>query len=269
MTDHDEAATRLLEAFDNRISIATGELGKLSAEDAYHVASILRMKREARGEIPVGRKIGFTNSRIWAEYGISEPIWGYMYKTTVRPAASDGPDEIGISHLLEPRIEPEIAFGIREAPAPGMDEAELLECVEWVAHGMEIVHSLYPAWKCDVTEAIAAHGMHGCYLLGARHRISEGDRETMRDRLVDFEVTLFRDGEIADRGHGSNVLGGPLTALRHLVDLLDRCLANSPLTPGEIVTTGSLTRALPVKAGETWHTEIKGLPLPGLIVATV
>jgi 2-oxo-3-hexenedioate decarboxylase len=42
--------------------------------------------------------------------------------------------------------------------------------------------------------------------------------------------------------------------------------ANPPLAAGEIVTTGSLTRALPIAAGEHWSTEIRGLPVDGLSV---
>ncbi len=32
-----------------------------------------------RGERPIGRKIGFTNRNIWAEYGVYAPIWGDVY----------------------------------------------------------------------------------------------------------------------------------------------------------------------------------------------
>ena len=64
-----------------------------------------------------------------------------------------------------------------------------------------------------------------------------------------------------DRGHASNVLGGPLSAVRHLVELLSHDPDNPPLGAGEIVSTGTLTRALPVKAGETWTTKLKGIEL--------
>ena len=54
--------------------------------------------------------------------------------------------------------------------------------------------------------------------------------------------------------------------LRHLVDILSRDQVNPPLAAGEIVTTGTLTRALPVSAGETWRTELTGVTLDGLCV---
>ena len=52
-------------------------------DDAYRVAAAVRMKREARGERPVGRKIGFTNRTIWAEYNVYAPMWGHVYDRTL------------------------------------------------------------------------------------------------------------------------------------------------------------------------------------------
>ncbi|MDF3040990.1 MAG: Hydratase/decarboxylase, partial [Thermomicrobiales bacterium] len=48
-------------------------------DDAYHVTAAVRAMREARGETPIGRKLGFTNRTIWDEYGVSGPMWGYVY----------------------------------------------------------------------------------------------------------------------------------------------------------------------------------------------
>ena len=59
-------------------------LSRLRTDGAYKVTAAVRAKREARGERPIGRKIGFTNRTIWAEYGVYAPIWGYVYDGTVR-----------------------------------------------------------------------------------------------------------------------------------------------------------------------------------------
>ena len=107
---------------------------------------------------PIGRKIGFTNRTIWPQYGVYAPIWGYVFDTTVYELATV--DALPLATLSEPRIEPEIMFGLKSAPAPDMDEAALLECVEWVALGFEIVQSIYPAWKFSAADTIAANGLH-------------------------------------------------------------------------------------------------------------
>ena len=84
------------------------------------------------------------------------------------------------------------------------------------------------------------------------------------DALVNFNVTLSCNGKVMDRGRGANVLDSPLSALRHLVDVLDMDPFNPPLRAGEIITTGTLTRAFPVAPGETWSTAIDGIALDGV-----
>jgi 2-oxo-3-hexenedioate decarboxylase len=227
---------------------------------AYRVTAAVRRLREARGERVIGRKIGFTNRTIWAEYNVFAPIWGYVYDRTVHDLAEAG-DGFPIADLAEPRIEPEIVFGLARAPAPGMTMDALLGCIGWIAHGFEIVQSIFPGWIFAPADTVAAYGLHGALLIGPRQPL--GGRNTWLRELETFDIALSRNGAPADRGCAANVLDGPLHALRHLVDLLARDPVNAPLAAGEIVTTGTLTRALPVAAGETWTTELAGIPLPG------
>jgi 2-oxo-3-hexenedioate decarboxylase len=226
-------------------------------DDAYRVTASVRQLREARGARALGRKIGFTNRRIWAEYGVYAPIWGYVYDRTVFDLATSG-DGFALAGLFEPRIEPEIMVGLAHAPSAGMDEMDLLSCIGWVAHGFELVQSIFPGWKFSAADTVAAFGLHGALLIGPRHPITGA---AWRETLANFEIDLLRNGIAQDHGHAENVLGGPLSALRHLLDLLARDPVNPPLAAGEIVTTGTLTRALPVARGETWTTALKGLAL--------
>src|SRR6185436_708604 len=62
----------------------------LDLDAAYRVAAEVHARRMARGERPIGRKIGFTNRRIWDEYGVWAPIWGHVYDTTARDLAAVG-----------------------------------------------------------------------------------------------------------------------------------------------------------------------------------
>ena len=57
-------------------------------------------------------------------------------------------------------------------------------------------------------------------------------------------------------------------ALRHSVRA--QPLTDAAFAPfGEIITTGTLTRAFPVAAGETWSTTIDGIALEGVAVTFV
>jgi len=74
---------------------------------------------------------------------------------------------------------------------------------------------------------------------------------------------LSCNGKEVDRGVAANVLGGgPLEALRHLVRGLAEYPAGAALKVGDIVTTGTVTRAFPVRPGERWATQVNGLPVP-------
>ena len=259
-------ARTILAAHEHRRSIAplTGWDPALDLPAAYRVADEVRRLRVARGERVVGRKIGFTNTTLWDRYGVAAPIWGFIYDTTLRDrSALAGP--VPLAPFVEPRIEPEIVFGLARAPEPGLDAAALIECVAWAAAGFEIVQSLYPGWRFTAPDTVAAFGLHGLLVVGERVPITPDQRSAWIGRLERFSVDLLRDGTCADRGGGRNVMGaGPLAALAHLVDVLANDPEAPPLAAHEIVTTGTLTDALPLAPGEFWRTRFDGLPLPDI-----
>ena len=232
--------------------------------EPYAVTAALRRRLEASGERIVGRKIGFTNRTMWAEYGVYAPIWGYMRASSVHDLA-DVSGRFSLAPFVEPRIEPEIVFQLRRAPEAGMTDRALAECIEWFGHGFEIVQSVYPSWSFTGFDTIAANGLHGALLMGERLAV-RGREAELASTLVNFDVNLLRSGTSMDRGNARNVLDGPLSTLSHLAALLQDDQFNPPLSSGEIVSTGTLTRALPVQAGETWSTILTGIQLDGIAV---
>jgi 2-oxo-3-hexenedioate decarboxylase len=261
-----DIANETLAALDRGGQIApfSSRLAAFCVDDAYAVIARMHQLRKARGERVVGRKIGFTNRLIWSEYGVFAPIWGYVYDTTAHDLFKVG-SGFSIDGFCEPKIEPEIAFKLRTAPSSGMSPAELLESIEWATHGFEIVQSLFPGWKFTAADSIAANGLHAALLLGEQ-RLEPKDRDEWTRMLSSFEIDLFRNGEQTDHGHASNVIDGPLNALLHLIALLETDPHNPPLAAGEIVTTGTLTRAFPALSGERWKTVLHGIPLDGISV---
>ena len=266
--DHEAMAAEALEAMDGARQIApfSARYPGLTLEDAYRILARLCELRTARGERVIGRKIGFTNRTIWAEYGVYAPIWGFVFDATVRdlpPPRQAALHPLTLALFAEPRIEPEIVFRLSAAPSPDMDETALFGCVDWVAQGFEIVQSVFPGWKFTPADTVIANGLHGALLLAPRHPAGFGSATDWVSNLACFEIDLLRDGAVVDRGHAANVLDGPLSALRHLVGLLARDPVNSPLAPGDIVTTGTLTRAFPISPGESWGTRLHGIELGG------
>jgi 2-keto-4-pentenoate hydratase len=233
----------------------------LTVDDAYRVTPLVRQMYEARGARVVGRKIGFTNRTIWPQYGVYAPIWGYVFDRSMQDLAVA--DTISLSNLSEPRIEPEIIFGLASAPSAEMGETSLASCIDWVALGFEIVQSIFPGWKFSAADTIAANGVHGALLVGPRHPFAP-PAAAWRHDLSTFEIDLICDGRLIDRGHAGNVLNGPLSALRHLVELLSRDPANPPLAAGEVVSTGTLTKAMPILPGEIWTAKPAGISIDAI-----
>jgi 2-oxo-3-hexenedioate decarboxylase len=128
-------------------------------------------------------------------------------------------DALPLAPFSEPRIEPEIMFGLAAAPSAQMDETALLSCIAWGALGFEIVQSIFPGWKFSAADTIAANGVHGALLIGPRHPFAPRAAEWQRT-LSAFEIDLSCGDRFIDRGRAENVLGGPFSALRHLVGLL-------------------------------------------------
>ncbi len=242
----------------------TGRVAGFDQAAAFEASRSLHEMRLRAGWKPVGRKIGFTNFKIWPEYGVYAPIWGFMYESTVSYAV-DQHATVRIGHLAQPRIEPEIAFRFKAAPPASGDPAAILACVDWVAHGFELVQSNFPDWKFAAADTIAQNALHGHYLLGAPRRVDELGSDLVA-KLARFTVALSCNGELRDHGGGANVLGSPLAAIAHLLKVLAGQPQMPPLAPGEIVTTGTLTRALPIRPGQTWSTVLEGIELPGLTV---
>ncbi len=170
----------------------------------------VRQMYDASGAKALERKIGFTNRTIWAQYDVYAPIWGYVFDRTVHDLATV--EALPLAPFSEPRIEPEIVFGLAAAPSAQMDETALMSCIAWVALGFEIVQSIFPGWRFSAADTIAANAVRGALLTGPRHpftpRAAEWQRTPSR-----FEIDLNCNGQLIDLGRADNVLGGPLSAL--------------------------------------------------------
>jgi len=228
--------------------------------EAYAVAAEIVKRRRARGEKTVGRKIGFTNRNIWAEYGATAPIWAHVYDQTLIQA-SGGHATVSLKGSARPRLEPEIAFKLK-APlsANAREPARVLEAIEWYAPSFEIVDCHFDQWKFKSADSAADFALHWRLIMGPPCPVSRADIARLVAQLGECRVTLSRNGAVADSGVGANALGHPATALAHLAEVLSRQPAFEPLAAGEIVTTGTLTAALPIKPGEKWASRYEGLP---------
>jgi 2-oxo-3-hexenedioate decarboxylase len=260
-------AAELLAAHDagTRTPLFSTRPAGLTLAQAYDAADALRRLRMARGERPLGWKIGFTNRGIWERYRVHAPIWGPVWDGTLTQLAGTS-HTVSLDRLVQPRLVLEIVFGFAQAPDAGMSAEALADRLEWIAHGFEIVHTHFDDWRFAAPDTVADFALHGRLIIGPR--VPAARFADLRGELAALQVALRRNGEEVDRGEGRIVLDGPLDALRTWVDAMHAQTPQWRIAAGDIVTTGTITDAWPLAPGERWESVLSEPRLPGITLHT-
>jgi 2-oxo-3-hexenedioate decarboxylase len=262
-------ATELLDAYRDRrlVPAPTSREGGLDLASAYAVEGEILRIRKAAGHRPVGLKVGFANKAAWRILKLDTVVWAHMYDDTVRHAVSDR-SALSVGGLVAPKIEPEIVFGLNGMPAAGAEPAAVLDAVDWLALGFEIIDCVFPGWQFQPADFVASRGLHAGLIVGTPLKVAADHRDALAGALASCTVRLDRQGETAATGGGRNVLRNPAACLGELAAALRRSTAHAPLQPGDLVSSGTMTESQLIAAGETWTATLEGLDLPTLTLDT-
>jgi len=248
-----QIAEEIASAYRDRRELATPSSHDqgFDVNAAYAVErELVRMRREA-GHSSVGRKVGFANKAMWRVLKLDTLVWAHMYDDTVHYAAN-GEATLATARMFSPKIEPEIVFKLRAPLADvGGDGAAALAAVEWLALGFEIIDAVYPAWKFQPADFVAAYGLHAALVVGEAARVDARTIAQLVDALPAFKVRLIRNGDVVEEGSGKNSLRSPALCLAELAAAISRQRDADPLAAGELISYGTLTNSLPLAAGET------------------
>ena len=227
---------------------------------AYAVEAVFARLRAERGHRAVGRKVGFANKALWPAMKVKTVAWERMYDDTVHFGAG----EFALGNWRSLKIEPEIVFKLkRPITQAGLGAAEVLESVEWLALGFEIVDNPFPA-NFALADLIAAYGQHRGLVVGEPYVVNAAAIPALVEALARFPLRLLKDGTLVEEGSGSTIFGSPALCLAELASAAMRQAGAEPLAAGEVITTGSITTAQPIASGQTWRAEADGLPTTSL-----
>ncbi len=272
MIDPKALARDLTAAYANRQVIPVPPSAHEPALDlatAYAVEAERVRLRKASGHTTVGRKVGFANRAMWRVLKLDTLVWAHMYDDTVR-YAEQNEATVPLAHLYSPKIEPEIVFKMRMPLAAGdLDAAAVLDSVEWLALGFEIIDCMFADWKFQPADFVASFGFHSALIVGQPLRVQPEMIPALCDQLPAFKVKLLKDGELATEGSGKNSLRSPALCLGELASAIARQPDAEALGVGELVSSGTLTESQFIAPGETWTAVVDGLDLPSLTVRTV
>lgn len=213
---------------------------------AYAVQRAGIERRLRRGERLAGVKMGFTSRAKMVQMGVDDVIWGLLTDGMLAESSVD------VSRLIQPRIEPEIAYLIGRQVRSA---AEAESAVAGVAVGFEVLDSRYTGFKFTLPDVIADNASAARFGFGAWH--------APRD-LSNVGLLMEIDGRPVQTGSSAAILGDPARSLRAAARLV--LGAGMKLEPGWIVLAGAATAAVPLPKDA--HVRVTGAGLGGVEVTT-
>ncbi|MCK9356149.1 MAG: fumarylacetoacetate hydrolase family protein [Dehalococcoidia bacterium] len=216
----------------------TERFSDASYEDAYAIQLKTFDTRVKAGAVIVGKKIGLTSKAMQDQFKIREPDYGMI---TNHMVIREG-QPIPVSSLILPRLEPEIAFLLKEdLKGPGINVANVIEATEGVLPAFEVIDSRYKDWKITVKDSISDNASAASMILG-------GKLTPIKDidlRLIG--LVMEKNGAVVSTAAGAAVLRNPAESVAWLANKLTEY--GITLKKGEFVMSGSLVSAVPVEAG--------------------
>jgi 2-keto-4-pentenoate hydratase len=206
---------------------------ELTAADAYAIQAL-----NLRTDV-IGHKIGLTSRPMQEMLGVDQPDYGVLYGDRVHGSGV----QLDVAGLIAPRIEPELAFILREDLAgPGVTARDVLAATESVVPALEVIDSRIRDWKITLVDTIADNASCHCAVLGTESRAA-GDVDLPR-----AAVAMSVNGEVVHEGVGAAVLGDPAEAVAWLANALAG--HGVSLRAGHVVLSGSITAAVPIAPGD-------------------
>lgn len=237
-----QAATLLRQHWEAGTHIAALPPACRPADRASGYAIQTEMLRQS-GQEAAGWKIAATSAAGQAHIAVDGPLAGRLWRNRVlAPGATVSLRGNGMRV-----IEAEFAFRMGRPLPPRATPyavAEVLAAADRLHIGMEVPDSRYANFvQAGVAQLIADNACACWYILGPEVTLPWRERD-----LVTHAVKAYRNGALAAQGDGSAVLGDPRVALAWIANEL--ATHGEGLQAGELVTTGTCIKPLPVAEGD-------------------
>ncbi|MCR8922811.1 fumarylacetoacetate hydrolase family protein [Dasania sp. GY-MA-18] len=225
----------------------------LSLAQAYQVQAQSIARRLERGERLIGIKMGFTSRAKMIQMGVDDLIWGRLTNTMLLEEGA----ELDMKNYVHPRIEPEIAFRLKQPLKGEVSLLEAMAAVEAVAPAMEIIDSRYENFKFSLQDVVADNSSSSGVVIGAWQQPSCD--------LSNLGMAMFFDGEPVQIGSSAAIMGNPYRSLVAAARLA--AAADMTLEPGWIVLAGASTAAEALRSGVHVRLETEQLGVAEISVA--
>ena len=217
----------------------------ISSQQAEQLqVSFVRRLREELGSV-VGFKAALTNPASQERFGVNHPLYGFLLEKMLLESGAKLPLRFGARPVAEGDLM--VRVGSDSVNTAATDE-ELLASLDAVIPFMELPDLIYEEGApVDAAALVVVN-------VGARYGVM-GDpvdlapSEEWMIRLGQIRVQLTNsDGQTLAAGESTALLGHPINTVRWLRDTL--AAQGIRLSPGDLLSLGSLTPPAPLEAGQ-------------------
>ena len=217
----------------------TAEHPGLDLELAYAVQEAGIRLLIAAGERPAGFKLGLTSRAKQAQMGVDEPLYGELTDAMLLDVA----EPLDTGQLIQPRVEPEIAFLLgADLAGDRVGATQVLAATAAVAPAIEVLDSRYSGYAFTLPDVVADNASAARLVLGGVRQAVDG----IDLRLVGCVLEV--GGRVRATAAGAAALGHPAAAVAWLVRALARRARG--LAAGDLILSGGLTEAVAVAPGD-------------------
>lgn len=217
----------------------TEQYPDMDIADAYAVQlEGIRERREAHGGEIIGWKVGLTSKAMQQMLGVDQPDFGHL----LDHMRIDAGEDIDLSNLIWPRVEPEIAFILNaDLKGPGVTADDVIAATEYLVPALEVIDSRIKDWKIKLCDTIADNASCGAFVLG-QQRTAPGDFDI---KLIG--MNYYVNDELTATATSAAVIGNPAEAVAWIANTL--APYGHYLQAGQVVMPGSLVAAVDARPG--------------------
>jgi 2-keto-4-pentenoate hydratase len=214
--------------------------GKLTPREAYGVQLGFLDRLVAEGEAHAGWKVGLTARAMQEQWGIYEPVFGFLLASGRRDTGAVFP----FGELIQPGFENELCLTIgTRLQGPGVTAEQARAAIAAVAPALEIVERRGD-FSADLNLALADNSQQKAFVTGP-----ETTALPPGTRLAETAVEIVVNGRSVESTRGAAERTGDQVAT---VAWLANKLAEfgRRLEAGQRIMSGSLTRQYPIARGD-------------------
>lgn len=221
----------------------------MTLDDAYAIQKAQITQKLAAGRRIIGWKIGLTSKVMQDALGIDTPDSGVLYDDMLFASG----DTVPKGRFIQPRVEAEIAFVLKDNIPKGASRADVLAATDFVAPSLEILDTRIlrkdPATGQirKIFDTVSDNAANAGIVLGTQKHDPHG---------LDLRWTgaIIRvNEEVATTGLGAAVLDDPVQSVVWLAQRMHEY--GQELEAGQVVLSGSFIAPIECPSGTKIHAD--------------